>query len=65
MSYLLLAIVTIVSGQILCRLPEGQDLDPLGLKHTVGYDASRPTRRKLAHGYGRGRISSSAGITQC
>jgi CubicO group peptidase (beta-lactamase class C family) len=56
MGYLLLAmIVTIASGQSFGDFLRARILDPLGMKHTVGYDASRPTRRKLAHAYWKGK----------
>jgi CubicO group peptidase (beta-lactamase class C family) len=52
MGYVLLAmIVAIVSGQSFADFLKARIFDPLGMKHTVAYDASRPTRHKLAHGY--------------
>jgi CubicO group peptidase (beta-lactamase class C family) len=51
-SYVLLAlIVAIVSGQSFADFLKANVFDPLGMKHTVVYDASRPGRHKLAHGY--------------
>jgi CubicO group peptidase (beta-lactamase class C family) len=52
MGYVLLAmIVAIVSGQSFADFLKARIFDPLGMKHTVAYDASRPARHKLAHGY--------------
>jgi CubicO group peptidase (beta-lactamase class C family) len=52
MGYVLLAmIVAIVSGQSFADFLKARIFDPLGMKHTVAYDAARPTRHKLAHGY--------------
>ncbi|NTF86376.1 beta-lactamase family protein [Agrobacterium rhizogenes] len=51
-GYTLLAmIVAIVSGQSFAEFLQAKVFDPLGMKHTVVYDASRPTHHKLAHGY--------------
>jgi CubicO group peptidase (beta-lactamase class C family) len=51
-NYVLLAvIVAIVSGQSFAEFLKANVFDPLGMKHTVVYDASRPARHKLAHGY--------------
>jgi CubicO group peptidase (beta-lactamase class C family) len=51
-AYTLLAmIVAIVSGQSFANFLKANVFDPLGMKHTVVYDASRPARHKLAHGY--------------
>ena len=44
-------IVATVSGQSCADLLKDRIFDPLGMKHTVAYDQSRPTRHKLAHGY--------------
>jgi CubicO group peptidase (beta-lactamase class C family) len=50
--YVLLAmIVATVSGQSSAEFLKVRIFDPLGMKHTVAYDQSRPTRHKLAHGY--------------
>jgi CubicO group peptidase (beta-lactamase class C family) len=52
MGYVMLAmIVTIVSGRSFADFLKARIFDPLGMKHTVAYDQSRPTRHKLAHGY--------------
>jgi CubicO group peptidase (beta-lactamase class C family) len=52
MGYVLLAmIVAIVSGQSFADFLKARIFDPLGMKRTVAYDQSRPTRHKLAHGY--------------
>jgi len=51
-GYVLLAmIVSIVSGQSFADFLKTNIFDPLGMKHTVVYDASRPARHRLAHGY--------------
>jgi len=51
-SYVLLAmIVAIVSGQSFADFLKANIFDPLGMKHTVAYDASRPPRHKLVRGY--------------
>jgi len=51
-GYTLLAmIVAIVSGQSFADFLKANVFDPLGMKHTVVYDASRPARHKLAHAY--------------
>jgi CubicO group peptidase (beta-lactamase class C family) len=44
-------IVSIVSGQSFADFLKTNIFDPLGMKHTVVYDASRPARHRLAHGY--------------
>lgn len=52
MGYVLLAmIVARVSSQSFAGFLKARIFDPLGMKHTVAYDQSRPTRHKLAHGY--------------
>jgi len=52
MGYVLLAmIVATVSGQSPAEFMKVRIFDPLGMKHTVAYHQSRPTRHKLAHGY--------------
>jgi CubicO group peptidase (beta-lactamase class C family) len=52
MGYVLLAmIVAIVSGQSFAEFLKARIFDPLGMKHTVAYDQSRPARHRLAHGY--------------
>lgn len=51
-GYVLLAmIVEIVSGQSFGDFLKARVLDPLGMKHTVAYNESRPERHRLAHGY--------------
>jgi len=51
-GYVLLAlIVAIVSGQSFADFLKANVFDPLGMKHTVVYDASRPARHRLAQGY--------------
>jgi len=51
-SYVLLAMIAaIVSGQSFSDFLKANIFDPLGMKHTVVYDASRPARHKLAQGY--------------
>jgi len=51
-GYVLLAmIVAIVSGQSFADFLKANVFDPLGMKHTVAYDQSRPERHRLAHGY--------------
>lgn len=51
-SYVLLAmIVAIVSGQSFADFLKANVFNPLGMKNSVAYDASRPARHKLAHGY--------------
>src|SRR5882757_3554583 len=53
-GYLLLAmIVAVVSGQSFADFLAARIFDPFGMKHTVAYDASRPFRHNLAHGYWR------------
>jgi CubicO group peptidase (beta-lactamase class C family) len=52
MGYVLLAvIVAVVSGQSFAEFLKARIFDPLGMKHTVAYDQSRPARHRLAHGY--------------
>ena len=52
MGYVLLAmIVAVVSGQSFADFLKANFFDPLGMKHTVAYDQSRPARHRLAHGY--------------
>lgn len=51
-GYVLLAmIVAMVSGQSFAGFLKANVFDPLGMKHTVVYDASRPALYKLAQGY--------------
>ncbi|MEA2939538.1 MAG: hypothetical protein QOD09_67 [Bradyrhizobium sp.] len=51
-GYTLLAmIVAIVSGRSFADFLKANVFDPLGMKHTVVYDACRPARHQLAHGY--------------
>src|SRR5215475_2231805 len=51
-GYTLLAmIVAIVSGQSFADFLKANVFNPIGMKRTVVYDASRPARHKLAHGY--------------
>jgi CubicO group peptidase (beta-lactamase class C family) len=51
-GYTLLAMIAaIVSGQSFADFLKANVFDPLGMKHTVVYDASRPARHKLAQGY--------------
>ncbi|MBR0849168.1 beta-lactamase family protein [Bradyrhizobium diazoefficiens] len=51
-GYVLLAmIVAAVSGQSFADFLKTNVFDPLGMKHTLVYDATRPTLHKLAHGY--------------
>jgi CubicO group peptidase (beta-lactamase class C family) len=51
-GYVLLAMIAaIVYGQSFAEFLKAKVFDPLGMKHTVVYDASRPARHKLAHGY--------------
>jgi CubicO group peptidase (beta-lactamase class C family) len=51
-NYVLLAmIVAIVSGQSFADFLKANVFNPLGMKNSVAYDASRPARHKLAHGY--------------
>ena len=51
-GYTLLAlIVAIVSGQSFADFLKANVFDPLGMTHTVVYDASGPPRHKLAQGY--------------
>lgn len=53
-GYTLLAmIVEIVSGQSFADFLKANIFDPIGMKHTVAYDESRPARHRLAHGYWR------------
>ena len=52
MGYVVLAmIVAIVSGQSFAEFLKARIFDPLGMKNSVACDASRPARRRLAHGY--------------
>jgi CubicO group peptidase (beta-lactamase class C family) len=52
MGYVLLAmIVATVSGRSFADFLKARIFDPLGMRHTVAYDQSRPRRHKLAHGY--------------
>ena len=52
MGYVLLAmIVATVSGRSCGDFLKARVFGPLGMKNTVAYDQSRPTRHKLAHGY--------------
>jgi CubicO group peptidase (beta-lactamase class C family) len=51
-NYVLLAmIVAIVSGQSFADFLKANIFDPLGMKHTLVYDASRPALHNLAQGY--------------
>ena len=51
-SYVLLAmIVEIVSRQSFADFLKARIFDPLGMRHTIVYDMSRPERHELAHGY--------------
>jgi CubicO group peptidase (beta-lactamase class C family) len=51
-GYVLLAlIVTIVSRLSFADFLKANIFDPLGMKHTLVYDASRPALHKLAQGY--------------
>lgn len=51
-AYTLLAtIVTLVSGQSFAQFLKGNVFDPLGMKHSVVYDASRPALHKPVQGY--------------
>jgi CubicO group peptidase (beta-lactamase class C family) len=51
-GYVLLAmIVAVVSGQSFADFLKAKLFNPLGMKHTVAYDQSRPARYHLAHGY--------------
>jgi CubicO group peptidase (beta-lactamase class C family) len=51
-AYTLLAtVVTIVSGRPFADFLKARIFDPLGMKHTVAYDASRPARHALVPGY--------------
>src|SRR5262245_52760424 len=51
-GYTLLAlIVAIVSGQSFADFLKANVFGPLGMKHTIVYDASRPVRHQLAQGY--------------
>jgi CubicO group peptidase (beta-lactamase class C family) len=51
-GYVLLAMIAaIVSGQSFAEFLKAKVFDPLGMKHTVVYDPSRPARHKLAHAY--------------
>jgi CubicO group peptidase (beta-lactamase class C family) len=55
---LLAIIVAIVSGQSFADFLKANIFDPLGMKHTVVYDASRPARHKLARGLDASRSTS-------
>jgi CubicO group peptidase (beta-lactamase class C family) len=48
---LLTLIVAIVSGQSFADFLQANVFDPLGMKHTLVYNASRPVLHKLARGY--------------
>lgn len=51
-GYVLLAmIVATVSGQSFAAFLKANVFDPLRMRHTVVYDATRPTLYRLAHGY--------------
>lgn len=51
-GYTLLAmIVAIVSGQSFAEFLKANIFNPIGMKNTVVYDASRPARHRLAHRY--------------
>jgi CubicO group peptidase (beta-lactamase class C family) len=51
-GYTLLAtIVAIVSGQSFADFLKANIFDPLGMKHTIAYDACLPARHKLVQGY--------------
>jgi CubicO group peptidase (beta-lactamase class C family) len=51
-GYVLLAMIAaIISGQSFADFLKANVFDPLGMKHTVAYDASRPARHKLVRGY--------------
>jgi CubicO group peptidase (beta-lactamase class C family) len=51
-GYTLLAmIVAVVSGRSCADFMKANIFDPLGMKHTIAYDQSRPARHALAHGY--------------
>jgi len=51
-AYTLLAtIVATVSGQSFASFLKRNIFDPLGMTHTVAYDASRPARHNLVRGY--------------
>jgi CubicO group peptidase (beta-lactamase class C family) len=51
-GYVLLAmIVATVSGRSFGSYLKANIFDPLGMKHSVAYDQSRPSRHRLAHGY--------------
>ncbi len=66
MGYVLLAmIVATVYGQSSAEFLKARIFDPLGMKHTVAYDQSRPARHRLAHGYLQEKDRSSAGIIRC
>lgn len=56
MGHVLLAmIVATVSGQSCADFLKDRIFDPLGMKHTVAYDQSRPIHHELAHGYLRSK----------
>ena len=51
-AYVLLAtIVAMVSGRSFAHFLKDNIFDPIGMKHSVVYDASRPAPYKLVHGY--------------
>jgi len=51
-GYVVLAMIAaIVSGQSFAEFLKTKVFDPLGMEHTVVYDASRPMRHKLAQAY--------------
>ena len=51
-GYVMLStIVEMVTGQPFADFLKSNIFDPLGMEHTLVFDASRPARHKLAHGY--------------
>ena len=55
-GYVLLAMITeIASGRSFSDFLKTRVFDPLGMRHTVVYDQSRPARHNLAHGYWKER----------
>lgn len=51
-GYVMLSmIVAMVSGQPFADFLKANIFDPLGMQHTLVFDASRPACHKLAHGY--------------
>lgn len=51
-NYVLLAMIAaIASGQCFADFLKANVFDPLGMKHTLVYDASRPALHKLVQGY--------------